>query len=169
MLLANGDGTSFWDLFLLLAIFLPLMFLWAFGLVDVFLRKDLSGIAKVVWAILILWLPLIGILVYFLTRPDDPTMMSWSDDGGEASARARIAMPAATSSPRPKKIAPRPVPEAIRTDIWLASRSRAHTWLLPSALLGGRRATLPTSELLPPRCGSIVPRPPGSPSGRSLK
>lgn len=82
MLLANGDGTSFWDLFLLLAIFLPLMFLWAFGLVDVFLRKDLSGIAKVVWAILILWLPLIGILVYFLTRPDDPTMMSWSDDGG---------------------------------------------------------------------------------------
>lgn len=87
MLLANGDGTSFWDLFWLLAIFLPLMFLWAFGLVDVFLRKDLSGIAKVVWAILILWLPLVGILVYFLTRPDDPAMMSWSEDDGGGNGR----------------------------------------------------------------------------------
>lgn len=69
MLLANGDGVSFWNLFWLLAIFLPLMFLWAFGLVDVFFRRDLSGIAKVVWVIVILWIPVIGLLIYFLTRP----------------------------------------------------------------------------------------------------
>jgi hypothetical protein len=71
----KGDATvvlleiNFWNLFWLFAIFLPLLFLWAFGLVDVFRRKDLSGIAKVIWVILILWLPILGVLIYFLSRP----------------------------------------------------------------------------------------------------
>lgn len=60
---------SFWNLFWLFFIFLPLIFLWAFGLVDVFRRKDLSGIAKAIWVILILWIPIIGLIIYFLSRP----------------------------------------------------------------------------------------------------
>lgn len=67
-------AVSFWNLFWLFFIFLPLLFLWAFGLVDVFRRRDLSGVAKAAWVILILWIPIIGLLIYFLARPDEPSV-----------------------------------------------------------------------------------------------
>jgi len=62
---------SFWDVFLTLMIFLPLVMLWVFTLIDVFQRPDLSGIAKALWAIAVVLLPLVGMLVYFLLRDDD--------------------------------------------------------------------------------------------------
>jgi hypothetical protein len=51
-------------------IFLPLVMLWVFTLIDVFQRSDLSGIAKALWAIAVVLLPLVGMLVYFLLRDD---------------------------------------------------------------------------------------------------
>jgi hypothetical protein len=43
------------------------MFIAVFG--DIFRRRDLSGIAKVLWVIGIFILPFLGALIYLLTRP----------------------------------------------------------------------------------------------------
>ncbi|MEA2009375.1 MAG: SHOCT domain-containing protein [Actinomycetota bacterium] len=62
---------TFWQIFLILAIFVPLIMLWVFTLVDVFQRPDLSGIAKALWAIAVVLLPLVGMLVYFILRDSE--------------------------------------------------------------------------------------------------
>lgn len=60
---------GFWQGFLLILIFLPLVFMWGFTLVDIFQRDDLSGWAIALWVIFVIFLPLIGMLVYFIVRP----------------------------------------------------------------------------------------------------
>jgi Phospholipase_D-nuclease N-terminal/Short C-terminal domain len=66
MVLAEID---FWDLFWLLFIWLPIVFLWAFALVDIFRREDISGGLKVIWVAVVVLLPLFGTLIYLLFRP----------------------------------------------------------------------------------------------------
>ena len=51
--------------------YIPFMFLWGFTLVDVIMRKDLHAWSKILWAIGILFIPLIGVMAYFITRPKD--------------------------------------------------------------------------------------------------
>ena len=63
---------SFWQLIMIVLVVIPLILLWVFSLVDLFKRQDLSGMAKALWAIAILFLPLIGMIVYFVTRPPTP-------------------------------------------------------------------------------------------------
>jgi len=65
---------SFWEFFLLLLIFVPLIMLWVFTLGDLARRKDISGLARGLWAVAVVLLPFFGMLVYFLTRPDSPEM-----------------------------------------------------------------------------------------------
>jgi hypothetical protein len=71
---------SFWQLIFVLLIYIPLVLLWLFALVDLARRQDLSGLAKGLWAVAIVFLPLIGMIVYFATSPDQvaPT----EDDDG---------------------------------------------------------------------------------------
>ncbi|MEN8233357.1 MAG: SHOCT domain-containing protein [Actinomycetota bacterium] len=57
---------TFWELFFILLIWIPLVTLWVFTLIDLFRRTDISGAAKALWAIAIIFLPLIGMLVYFI-------------------------------------------------------------------------------------------------------
>jgi hypothetical protein len=57
---------SFWDNFWTLLIFIPLLLLWVFALVDLFKNPDVSGVAKALWAIAIVLVPIIGMIVYFL-------------------------------------------------------------------------------------------------------
>lgn len=45
---------------------------WVFALVDLFRRADLSGWAKAIWLVAILIFPLLGALVYYITRPAYP-------------------------------------------------------------------------------------------------
>jgi hypothetical protein len=59
---------TFWQVFFTLMIFIPLLLLWVFTLIDLFQRVDLSGAAKALWAIAIVLLPFIGMLVYFILR-----------------------------------------------------------------------------------------------------
>ena len=59
---------DFWDVFWLLAIWVPLILLWGFALIDLF-RSSHSGIAKALWAIAIVFLPVIGLILYFIFRP----------------------------------------------------------------------------------------------------
>ncbi len=58
---------DFWNAFWLLAIWVPLIMLWGFALVDLF-RRDMSGVAKALWAIAIVLLPVLGIILYFALR-----------------------------------------------------------------------------------------------------
>jgi Short C-terminal domain/Phospholipase_D-nuclease N-terminal len=62
---------TFWNFFFLILIYVPLVMLWVFALVDLARRADLSSLAKGLWAVAIVLLPIIGMLVYFITRPDD--------------------------------------------------------------------------------------------------
>jgi len=41
-------------------------------LIDMFGRRDLSGWAKAGWTLLIIFLPLIGVLIYMISRPPEP-------------------------------------------------------------------------------------------------
>lgn len=64
---------DFWDFFWTLAIWIPLILLWGFALVDLFASSH-TGLAKALWAIAIIFLPVIGVILYFALRPyDDPT------------------------------------------------------------------------------------------------
>lgn len=61
--------SSFWQGFFLFLIWLPILICWIFALVDLFQRDDLSGWAIALWLILIIFLPLLGTLLYFVFRP----------------------------------------------------------------------------------------------------
>jgi hypothetical protein len=60
----------FWDVFFVLLIWLPIIFLWMAALADiVFRREDLSGWLTAGWLLFIIICPIIGSLVYFIVRP----------------------------------------------------------------------------------------------------
>lgn len=65
---------SFWELIFVLLIFVPLIMLWIFALSDLARRIDISGLAKALWAIAIVFFPLIGMVIYFIVRPSDAEM-----------------------------------------------------------------------------------------------
>ena len=66
-------ATSFWETFFLFVIFLPLVLVWVFALVDIFQRDDLSGGWKAVWVACVILVPFFGTLVYLITRPPGGT------------------------------------------------------------------------------------------------
>jgi hypothetical protein len=66
-------ATTFWETFFLFLIFLPLLLIWAFALVDIFRRDDLSGIWKAIWVAVVILLPFFGTLIYLITRPAGAT------------------------------------------------------------------------------------------------
>ena len=64
-----NDSIGFWDGFLLLLIWIPLIICWAFALIDLFRRDDLSGWMIAFWLVFIIFLPFLGVLIYFIVRP----------------------------------------------------------------------------------------------------
>jgi Major intrinsic protein/Phospholipase_D-nuclease N-terminal len=83
-------ASSFLEAFFIALIFLPLIMVWVFALVDLFGRKDLSGSLKVLWLFAIVLLPLFGAVIYFLVRP--PTAEE------ERAAELRVATAAGSPS-----------------------------------------------------------------------
>ena len=69
-----GGHVTFWNFFFLMLIFIPLILLWLFTLNDLTKRVDMSGLAKALWAIAVVFLPVVGMLLYFIVRPDEPAM-----------------------------------------------------------------------------------------------
>ena len=61
--------TSFWEWFVLFLIWVPLIMLWAAALIDIFGRHDMGGGSKVLWILVIFFLPWFGALLYVLMRP----------------------------------------------------------------------------------------------------
>jgi len=72
MVLAD-DSLSFWNFFWLLLIYIPLLLLWGFALVDIFRRDDLSGWLKALWVVCVILVPFFGTLIYLLFRPAGAT------------------------------------------------------------------------------------------------
>lgn len=64
------DWTFFWAWMAFFFVFIPLMMLWIYTMIDIFRRPDIGGLAKFLWLLLILFLPLLGMLIYFIARPD---------------------------------------------------------------------------------------------------
>jgi hypothetical protein len=52
---------------------IPLLLIWVLTLVDLVRRHDLSGGRKVLWALFVLLVPIVGVIVYFVARPPQPT------------------------------------------------------------------------------------------------
>ena len=72
MLLASGSYSypllgAFWTI---LEIFLWVLWIWVliYVFIDIFRSRDLSGWAKALWFIFVLFIPLIGVLVYLIAR-----------------------------------------------------------------------------------------------------
>jgi phospholipase D-like protein len=51
---------------------IPLLLIWVLALVDLLRRHDLGAGAKVVWAIAVLVVPVVGVIVYLVARPAQP-------------------------------------------------------------------------------------------------
>jgi predicted membrane channel-forming protein YqfA (hemolysin III family) len=60
----------FWTI-TLFAVFVVWVWLVVWLLMDNFRRDDHGGLAKAVWTVLVIALPLIGILAYVITRPGE--------------------------------------------------------------------------------------------------
>ena len=66
--------STFWDVigaaFLIMFVFIPLILLWTFALVDLFVRRDIRW-KKVVWLLVIVFIPILGPIIYLLVRPEE--------------------------------------------------------------------------------------------------
>ena len=66
--------STFWNVigaaFLIMFVFVPLIMLWTFALVDLFVRRDIQW-KKVLWLLFIVFLPIFGPLIYLLVRPEE--------------------------------------------------------------------------------------------------
>jgi membrane protein implicated in regulation of membrane protease activity len=60
---------AFWTI---LEIFLWVLWIWVliYVFIDIFRSRDLSGWAKALWFLFVLFIPLIGVLVYLIARGD---------------------------------------------------------------------------------------------------
>jgi membrane protein implicated in regulation of membrane protease activity len=58
---------AFWTIF---EIFLWVIWIWIliYVFIDIFRSHDLSGVAKALWFVFVLFIPLIGVLVYLIAR-----------------------------------------------------------------------------------------------------
>ena len=61
-------GDIFWSL---IVFYFWFMIIWIFIRIfaDIFRRRDLTAVWKVIWIIVLFWIPFFGAIVYMLTRP----------------------------------------------------------------------------------------------------
>jgi hypothetical protein len=86
---------TFWNLIFVMLIYIPLILLWVFTLHDLTKRSDMSGLSKGLWAVAVVFLPVIGMVLYFIVRPDTPlaaapTEVVQSDDGDQPLSDAHL-------------------------------------------------------------------------------
>jgi hypothetical protein len=63
-----ADGISFWDVFFVMLIWIPLIMIWVFVLMDLF-GRDMNGWIKALWVFVIIVLPFLGSMIYLIFRP----------------------------------------------------------------------------------------------------
>jgi hypothetical protein len=60
---------DWWEFLLVMALVLPITVLWIGCIIDIISRPDLSGWAKALWMVGVLFFPLFGSLIYVIVRP----------------------------------------------------------------------------------------------------
>jgi Phospholipase_D-nuclease N-terminal len=55
------------------------LLIWLLVLVDIVRRRDLRASSKVLWALAVLLVPIVGVLVYAIARPPDARQYSAAD------------------------------------------------------------------------------------------
>ena len=66
---------SFWYFAFFMLVAVPLIIMWIGCMIDVVMRPDVRGIQKVLWALGMLVLPIIGCAAYLITRPKEIVAM----------------------------------------------------------------------------------------------
>ena len=67
--------STFWDViwasFIVFFVMIPLIMLWVFALVDLFTRRGMPVIVRVLWLLFIIFVPIFGAIIYLLVRGPD--------------------------------------------------------------------------------------------------
>jgi len=63
---------GFWDVFIMLLIWIPLVLIWATALIDIFRRDDIGAVSKAIWFAVVILLPFVGTLFYLIFRRPEP-------------------------------------------------------------------------------------------------
>ena len=66
-------ASTFWNSFFLLLIWIPLIFVWTFALIDIFRRDDIGGVSKALWLFCVIFVPFFGTFIYLIARPAGAT------------------------------------------------------------------------------------------------
>lgn len=65
--------STFWDVFfgmlIFFFIFVPLVLLWVAALADLFRRRGMAAVSRVLWLLFIVFFPILGPIIYLLVRP----------------------------------------------------------------------------------------------------
>ncbi|MCH7576735.1 MAG: PLDc_N domain-containing protein [Chloroflexi bacterium] len=79
--------STFWDViwssFIVFFVVIPLIMLWVFALVDLFVRPDIRW-RKVLWLIFIVFVPIFGSIIYLLVRPQEADIAPYQEPASDA-------------------------------------------------------------------------------------
>src|SRR3954471_21326809 len=66
----NSLGDFLWAM---IAFYFIFMCIWIFIRIfaDIFRRQDMTGVMKVLWILVLFWIPFFGAMVYIIARPKD--------------------------------------------------------------------------------------------------
>ena len=112
---------AFWTIF---EIFLWILWFWVliYVFIDIFRSRDLSGVAKALWFLFVLFIPLIGVLVYLIARGDK--MHEHAAQEAQQQDQASAAM---SRMPRVRRTPPTSWPSSLSCAIAESSRPTSST------------------------------------------
>ena len=93
----NSFADFFWAMIL---VYFWFMVIWIFIRIfaDIFRRQDLTGLWKVIWVLILFWIPFFGAMIYLIARPkgtEDTEVF-----GTAPAAQATPAAPAVVAAPK---------------------------------------------------------------------
>ncbi len=94
----GGATLTFWDVMWSMVVFffwVMLIFIFISIFADIFRRRDLSGGWKVIWIVVIFFIPFLGALIYIFSRPkitpQDLEMATQADAASKAASQVSVA------------------------------------------------------------------------------
>ncbi len=93
----NSFADFFWYM---IEFFFIFMLIWIFIAVfaDIFRRRDLTGLWKVIWIIIIFIIPFFGALIYIISRPHDAGDLTMGASQPQYAAAAPSAAPSTSAA-----------------------------------------------------------------------
>jgi len=104
----NSFADFFWAMIL---VYFWFMVIWIFIRIfaDIFRRQDLTGLWKVIWVLILFWIPFFGAMIYLIARPrtagDTDAFGSAAATPVAAAAPSRSVAPSASSADEIAKLA----------------------------------------------------------------